>query len=131
MCCCNFNKECGEIAMNENEEKPVPPENIRLSKWSLQVPIRLKDENELLNRILEDEQMSVVIWTSEKRIIWINRYAAQMIGSERNSDELELSSIIPEKVISRIIEKVNLTPLHGFQYRYGGRRLPGMGKRLI
>lgn len=116
--------------MNENEEKNVSPENNRYSKWSLQVPIRLKDENELLNRVLEDEQMSVVIWTSEKRIIWINRYAAQMTGSASNSDVVTLDSIIPEKVISRIIKKVNLPPLHGFQYRYGGPAVTRDGKEV-
>ncbi|AIS53538.1 diguanylate cyclase domain-containing protein [Thermoanaerobacter kivui] len=79
----------------------------------------LQKKEEFLSRIFENEQMLIVVWALDGRVVWFNRYTQAVIGItvEEQTERIDVSSIIPRDTISRIKENLDDIEYRGIHYK--------------
>ncbi|ABB15654.1 EAL domain-containing protein [Carboxydothermus hydrogenoformans] len=78
----------------------------------------LKQKEEFLSKILENEQLLIVVWTLESGVVWFNRYTQNLfdIAIEEQLEKIDVSLIIPENLISYLKEQLDDTGERSFRY---------------
>lgn len=94
--------------------------------------IFLRSKDIFLNRIFENEQISIVIWVLDGTIIWLNKYTQTMIGfTEEDLDGIiNIDCIIPEDIICHIKEKISNMEDQKMQYESGCSLLSKDGREF-
>ncbi|GAV25409.1 GGDEF domain-containing protein [Carboxydothermus islandicus] len=79
----------------------------------------LKMEEEFLWRILEKEQMPIVVWTLDGKVVWFNRYTQEVIDLKiaEQKDRIDVSLIIPQNLVNLIIEHLDDSEDKDFYYK--------------
>lgn len=81
----------------------------------------LKKKEEFLSRIFENEQMLIVVWALDGKVVWFNRYTQAVIGiaveEQTETERIDVSLIIPKDIISRIKEHLDDTEDRGIRYK--------------
>ncbi|MDI3534522.1 MAG: hypothetical protein PWQ82_887 [Thermosediminibacterales bacterium] len=116
-----------------NDSKKLRIENnrsfIEESKKSIAY---LKKKEEFLSRILENEQMLIVVWALDGRVVWFNRYTQAVIDIvvEEQTERINICSIIPEDVVNRIKEHLNSTEDRDTRYKCENPMVLNDGRKI-
>lgn len=80
----------------------------------------LKKKEGFLSKILENEQMLIVVWTLDGAVVWFNRYTQTVvdIAVEEQTERIDVSLIIPKDIISYVKEHMDDT--EGVNIRFKG-----------
>ncbi|MDI3519840.1 MAG: hypothetical protein PWQ34_1987 [Caldanaerobacter sp.] len=101
------------------EKMPSERKNKSFIEESKKSIAYLQKKEEFLSRIFENEQMLIVVWALDGRVVWFNRYTQAVIGIavEEQTERIDISSIIPRDMISRIKENLDDTEDRGIHYK--------------
>ncbi|KXG74002.1 hypothetical protein AN618_24290 [Fervidicola ferrireducens] len=66
--------------MVDGEKVHIERKNKSFIEESRESIAYLKKREEFLSRIFENEQMLIVVWALDGRIVWFNRYTQAVIG---------------------------------------------------
>ncbi|MEQ6359321.1 EAL domain-containing protein [Thermoanaerobacter thermohydrosulfuricus] len=101
------------------EKLPSQKKNKSFIEESKKSIAYLQKREEFLSRIFENEQMLIVVWALDGRVVWFNRYTQAVIGIavEEQTERIDVSSIIPRDTISRIKENLDDIGYKGIHYK--------------
>ncbi|MFV9568044.1 EAL domain-containing protein [Thermoanaerobacter mathranii] len=105
--------------MVNGEKFPIEKKNKSFIEESKESIAYLQRKEEFLSRIFENEQMLIVVWTLDGRVVWFNKYAQAVIGIavEEQTEKIDASLIIPREMISHINEKLDNTEDRSIHYK--------------
>lgn len=71
----------------------------------------LKQKEGFLSKILENEQLLIVVWTLDNAVIWFNNYTQTVIDIlvEEQTERIDVSLIIPQDIINYVKEHMDDT----------------------
>jgi diguanylate cyclase (GGDEF)-like protein/PAS domain S-box-containing protein len=105
--------------MVNGEKFPIEKKNKSFIEESKESIAYLQRKEEFLSRIFENEQMLIVVWTLDGRVVWFNKYAQAVIGIavEEQTEKIDAGLIIPREMISHINEKLDNTEDRSIHYK--------------
>lgn len=105
-----------------NGYSDIPQDFMRknLFEGSKQLLIYLRSKDVFLNRILENERMSIIVWAIDGTVVWLNKYARSMAGFTENdlNEIINVNSIIPQDIVCHIKKNLNSMEDRKLQYGY-------------
>ncbi|TDT63628.1 sensor domain-containing protein [Fonticella tunisiensis] len=102
-----------------NDNRKLPNKNRSFVEKSKKTITYLKTKEEFLSRIFENEQMFIVVWTLDGKVAWFNRYTLDVIdiAIEEKIESIDVSTIIPLEITSRIKEHLDYSEDRGIRYK--------------
>lgn len=92
----------------------------------------IKNKNVFLNRILENGQMSIVVWSLDGTVVWCNKYARLMASFAESglNEQININSIIPQDIVCHIKEKLSNMKDAKLQCKYGSPFVSRSGREI-
>ncbi len=79
----------------------------------------LKQKEGFLSKILENEQLLIVVWTLDGAVVWFNKYTQTVIdiAVKEQTENIDVSLIIPKDIINYVKEHMDDTEGKSIRYK--------------